>query len=310
MKDREASFAMRRLAERQHGVVAHRQLLDLGIEQEAIRSRREGGLLVPVFRGVYSVGHRRVEMESRWMGAVLACGPGAVLSHASAAHLLGLRRSRGALEVLRRSGGAKHAGIRLHQTRRLEPGETSTEKGIPVTSIERTVLDMAGRLDNRQLERLLVAADRSGRLRWPELGRLLRRRRGRRGAGRLRQVAAEVDPRAVEALSGLEVDFLALCRRANIPPPSANVLVAGHLVDFLWPRERVVVETDSYVYHGDRPAFERDHQTDVDLVAAGYDVHRTTELMLATDPTPFLLNVRNALRRRTASTSSPAGTRS
>jgi hypothetical protein len=299
---------MRELAERQHGVVAHRQLLDLGVGQEAIRSRREGGLLIPAFRGVYAVGHRRLALESRWMAAVLACGPGAVLSHASAAHLFALRGSRGAVEVLRCSGGARHAGIRLHQTRRLDAAETAIENGIPVTSVERTLLDMAARWDMKQMERGLVAADRGKLLHWSELGRVLERRRGRKGAGRLRRIAAEVDPRAVDARSPAEVDFLALWRGVGEVMPAVNVLVGDHLVDFLWSEARVVVETDSYTYHGDRPAFERDHQTDVELIAAGYDVHRATAQMLERNPVPFLANVRRALHKRTASTSSPRGT--
>ncbi|MEX2106059.1 MAG: type IV toxin-antitoxin system AbiEi family antitoxin domain-containing protein [Solirubrobacterales bacterium] len=303
MRDREATAAMRALAERQHGVVAHRQLLALGLGEGTLLRRYEGGLLIPIHRGVYALGHRRLGRESRWMAAVLACGPGAVLSHASAAHLWGLRGSRGAVEVLRRSGGARHAGIRLHQTRRLDLADTTTEKGIPVTSIERTLLDMAGRLDAKQVERVLVAADRSKRLRWPELGRVLQRRRGRKGAGLLRRIAIEVDPRAAEALSPSEVDFLALCRHAGIPIPMVNVLLEGHLVDFLWPRERVVVETDSWGFHGDRPSFENDHEVTVELVAAGFDVHRATYRMLSGNPGPFLANVRRALRQRTASSS-------
>jgi hypothetical protein len=312
MRDREATEAIRALAERQHGVVARRQLLDLGVGTRTVQRRCEVGLLIPVLHGVFALGHRRISRNGESMAAVLACGPGAALSHGSAAQLWGLRGSRGAIEVIRRSGGARHRGIRLHQTRRLGARETTEEAGIPVTSIERTLLDMAGRLDPKQLERMLVAADRSGRLRWPELSRLLERGRGCRGAGRLRRVAAEVDPRAVDTLSGVEVDFLVLCRKADIPPPQVNVLIAGHLVDFLWPGERVIVETDSYSYHGDRPAFEHDHQVDVDLVAAGYDVHRTTDRMLSRNPNPFLANVRRALNERgerTASISNPSRVR-
>lgn len=312
MRGRDATATIRELAERQHGVVARRQLLDLGVSPKTVQRRFEGGLLIPVFHGVFSLGHRRISQRGRWLAAVLACGPGAVLSHGSAAQLWDLRGSRGAIEVLRRSGGTRHAGIRLHQTRSLDASEVMEEAGIPVTSLERTLLDMAGRLDDKGLERMLVAADRSGRLSWPQLARALEHRRGRKGAGRLGRIAAEVDPRAVDARSGMEVDFLALCRESNLPTPAVNVLIAGHLVDFVWGPERVVVETDSYSFHGDRPAFERDHQTDVDLVAAGYDVHRATERMLSRDPDPFLANVRRALRGRlgqSASSSHPLGVR-
>jgi hypothetical protein len=311
MKDRDATAAIRSLAEKQHGVIAHRQLLDLDLGRGLALRRREGGLLIPLHRGVFALGRGRLTREGWWMAAVLACGPGAALSHFSAGHLWNLCGSHGPVEVLRRSGGATHKGLRLHQTRRLESHEVTLEKGIPVTSIERTLLDLAARMDAKRIERTLVQADRSGSLSWPALARILVRRRGRRGAGRLKRIAAEVDPRAIETLSVTEIDFLALWRETGLPLPAVNVLVEGHLVDFLWPRQKVVVETDSWSFHGDRPTFERDHQTDVDLVAAGYDVHRTTYKMLERDPDPFLTNVRRALRSRalrsrTASGSPPS----
>jgi hypothetical protein len=180
----------------------------------------------------------------------------------------------------------------------LEPVEMMTELGIPITSLERTLLDIAVRLDRRQLEHAVVAADRSRRLRWPELWRLLERTPRRAGAGRLRSVAREVDPRAAEARSPLEVDFLSLCRKAGLPLPHVNVLAEGHLVDFLWPASRVVVETDGYFYHRDPLAFERDHERTVALQVAGYVVHRTTRLMLNSDPKPFLGLVRRSLTNR------------
>lgn len=117
-----------------------------------------------------------------------------MLSHASAAHLFGLRGSRGAVEALRRSGGAWHPGIRLHQTRRLDPSETTIERGIPVTTVERTLFDMAARLDAKQLERDLVTADRSKLLRWAALNRLLELPRGRKGAGWPRRVWLKLTP--------------------------------------------------------------------------------------------------------------------
>jgi len=303
----EATRAIRRLAERQHGVVSRRQLIALGLSSRLIRHRRERGDLVPLHQGVFALGHERIGNCGLWIAAVLACGPGAALSHGSAAALWGLRAAHSEVEVLRRSGGGSHRDVRIHQTRCLEPDEVALEKRIPVTVVERTLIDIAGRSTNAQLERLLVAADRGGRLNWERLHRLLRRRKGRKGAGRLRRIAMEVDPEARETRSDGEVDFLALVRRAGLPTPAVNVLVAGHMVDFLWPRERVIVETDSWEYHGSRPHFEHDHRRDVDLVAAGYEVHRATHRMLARDPRPFLSNVRRALgRRSTESRPDPA----
>jgi hypothetical protein len=305
MRDRAATAAIRRLAEKQHGVIAHRQVLELGGGKGLAACRREAGLLIPVHQGVYALGHQRLTREGWWMAAVLACGPGAVLSHFSGGHLWNLCGSRGPVEVLRQAGGAKgggHRGVWLHQTRRLEPFEVAVERGIPVATIERVLLDLAARTDPKRLERIFVQAYKTGRLSWPRLGRVLERRHGRKGVGKLRHVAQEVDPQALETRSVTEIDFLALCREADIATPSVNVVVEDHLVDFLWPAQKVVVETDSWSHHRDGVAFEHDHQTDVDLIAAGYDVHRTTYKMLERNPAPFLNNVRRALRVRTAST--------
>jgi hypothetical protein len=221
--------------------------------------------------------------------------------------LFDVRRSRGPIEVLRPSGGVwhRHPEIRVHQTRSLPLGQVTYEQCIPVTTVERALLDMAARLDARQQERALVAADRSGRVDWPLLQRLVMRGRGRKGIRRLRRVAMEVDPRAVETSSPLEVDFLALCRESGVAPPQINVFVGPYLVDFFWPAQKVVVETDGYAYHRDRPAFESDHKRTVALTAAGYEVHRATYRMLAWDPDPFMSLVRRSLRGRTASNSLP-----
>jgi hypothetical protein len=177
----------------------------------------------------------------------------------------------------------------------LDEGETIVEAGIPVTSIERTVFDMSPRLDDRQLERMLVAADRSRRLRWPRLMQMVERAPRRPGAGRLGRIAMQVDPRAADALSPTEVDFLALCREAGLPTPQVNVLVEGHIVDFAWLDKRVLVETDSYSFHADRPSYERDHLTTVELEIAGYRVHRATAGMLENGPEGFMGIVRRSL---------------
>jgi very-short-patch-repair endonuclease len=172
---------------------------------------------------------------------------------------------------------------------------------------ERVLLDLAARTDAKRLERIVVQTYKSGDLNWRRLGQITNRRRGCKGVGRLREIAMEVDPEALETKSVSEIDFLGLWRQMNMLMPVCNVLVEGHMVDFLWPAQKVVVETDSWSHHGDRPTFEKDHQTDVDLIAAGYDVHRTTYMMLKRNPDPFLRNVRRALLSRTASTCPPSG---
>lgn len=304
MRDRDATAAIRALAETQHGVFATWQAIERGIGEDVIRARRKAGLLVPLHQGVHALGHQRLTQKGRGMAAVLACGPGAVLSHFHAGRLWHMCGSHGPIEVLRQSGGFRpegHQGVRLHQTRRLHGYEVTVEHGIPVACRERVLLDLAGRTDAKRLERIFVQTYKSGRLDWQRLRTIITRRRGCKGVGRLRRIALEVDPQALETKSVSEVDFLALCREASLPTPAVNVLVEGHLVDFLWPAQKVVVETDSWSHHGDRPTFEKDHQTDVDLIAAGYEVHRATYKMLERNPDPILSNVRRALRTRTAS---------
>lgn len=296
----EATVAIRELAERQHGVVARRQLIELGVGAGLLQDRVRGGHLLPLHQGVFAIGHRRIGLRGEWMAAVLACGPGAVLSYAAAAHLWAIRSSRGRIEVSRVSGHRRPHGVRLHQPKSL-PAEDVTERAaIPVTSLERTLIDIAGRFDEQQMERLLVEADRSGQLNWPALHAVLDRPGGRKGIGRLRRVAKEVDPQAADTRSPTEVDFLALCRKARLRPPQVNVLVEGRLVDFLWPEARLIVEADSYSYHGDRPAFERDHESTIALTAAGYTVLRTTYRMLELDPTPFMRLVAQSLQLETS----------
>jgi hypothetical protein len=225
----------------------------------------------------------------------MACGPNAVLSHGTAAQLWDIRGSRGPIEITRRSGHRRPHGVRLHQTRSLPPEHVTVEAGIPVTTPERTLLDLAARLDRVQMERALVAANRAKRIRWPELSRVVEEGHGRKGRRMLQRLCAQVDPIAVETRSNPEIDFLALCREAELPTPQVNVLVEGRFVDFFWPKERLVVEIDTYRYHADPPAFERDGQSTIALMAAGYKVLRPTDRMLEKDPRPVIQLVRRAL---------------
>jgi hypothetical protein len=179
----------------------------------------------------------------------------------------------------------------------------TVERGIPAAAMERVLLDLAARTDAKRLERIFVQAYKREDLSWRRLNRIINRRRGCKGVGKLRRVVLEVEPEALETRSVSEVDFLALCRQVGISTPFVNVLVEGHLVDFLWPMQKIIVEADSWSHHGDRLTFEKDRQRDVDLVAAGYEVHRTTYKMLDRNPDPFLNNLRRALAIRTASNS-------
>jgi predicted transcriptional regulator of viral defense system len=146
------------LAGRQHGVVSRTQLLDLARGYRGVDYRIARGLLQPVHRGVYAVGHRRLTQNGFFMAAVLAAGPGAVLSHRSAAALWGMRRtSRAAIDVTapRR---CRRAGIEAHRAE-LSPDEVTVHDGIPVTNLARTLFDLAAVVTAQQLKHALNQAE-------------------------------------------------------------------------------------------------------------------------------------------------------
>jgi Transcriptional regulator, AbiEi antitoxin/Protein of unknown function (DUF559) len=269
------------LAARQHGVVTRAQLLGIGITSPTISGWVREGRLHRVHRGVYAVGHPRLTPEGRFLAAVFACGPGAVLSHESAAVLWGLRQPRGPrIDVtVPTRGGRSRRGVLITHRSTLEPEEVTVKDGIPVTSAARTVLDLADVLRRRPLERVLDEAfylglDLEG----------LTPRRGRRGFGLLTAVLAAHEAGTTWTRSALEERMLTLCRRRGLPPPVVNGEVGRWDVDFHWPCERLIVETDAWSSHGGRGAFERDRAKDAQLVEAGWRVVRITRNRLAREP--------------------------
>ena len=152
-------MAIAMLADRQHGVVARRQLLELGMGRRAIARRLESMRLRPVHRGVYAVGHRELSQVGWWMAAVLACGPGAVLSHRCAAVLWGMLENASAtVDVIVPRELTRRDGIRPH-TAALAADERTVHAGIPVTTVARTLLDLAAVLDPHALNRALERAE-------------------------------------------------------------------------------------------------------------------------------------------------------
>jgi predicted transcriptional regulator of viral defense system len=152
------------LADRQHGVVAHRQLVALGIGKAAVQRRARAGRLHRLHRGVYAVGHRRVSAHGHWMAAVLAYGPTALLSHRSAATLWGIRPTSASRADVTVDGRTRHHqhGIVLHLPRHLHPEDRVVRDAIPITSIARTLLDLAPVLQPGHLRRALNESERLG----------------------------------------------------------------------------------------------------------------------------------------------------
>jgi len=273
------------LALRQYGVVSHEQLRVLGVEPRAIAHRLAAGRLHAVHRGVYAVGHAVLVPKGHWMAAVLACGSGAALSHASAAALWGMRRSAARyVDVTARRTGRKRPGIRIHRPRTLPPDEVATHEGIRTTTPARTILDMAAILSASRLEHLLDQAEIQELTDYPALDAIARAHPGHRGATRLGRALQTHYAATNLTRSDIEILFKELCRAHGLPTPRVNQSVADKEVDFLFPGERLVVETDSWRYHKTRHAFESDRARDVLLATAGYRTLRFTDRQLTRRP--------------------------
>ncbi len=286
------------LAARQWGVVARRQLTAAGLSERLIDGRAASGDLLRLHRGVYAVGHRRLRREGHWLAAVLAV-PGAVLSHRDAAGLHSLRSTNHANVDVTTTGRAQtHKGIAVHPTRILDAHDTTTVSGIPVTSVARTLVDLAGTVPPDHLAKVLREAEHQRTLDTRAIEETLQRTRGRRGPGHaaLRQALAEHASLATTLTdSALEVSFQRLVRRHRLPKPETNVIIQDMRVDACWPHARLVVELDGYAHHSNRQAFQRDRERDVRLQLAGYRVMRFTHDHVIRRPQDVATAVRQAL---------------
>jgi very-short-patch-repair endonuclease len=292
---RDAGIAQ--LAARQHGVVAVTQLRELGLTSRTARSRVATGRLHRLHRGVYAVGHPVISTKGRWMAAALACGGDAVLSHRSAAALWGIRpTTRTAIDVIspRRTGRGR-ARIEVHRPAGLRADDVTSVDGIPCTTVARTLLDLAGVVDRRTLERAYEQAEVLRLLDLEAVADVLARSSGRRGAAALLAVVRECDQSTTLTRNDLEERFLAICDAAALPRPRVNAWVpldgGGVEVDFLWPRERLIIETDGHQVHGTRRAFERDRRRDRRLLLAGWRVVRFTWRQIVRDPDEVVATV-------------------
>jgi very-short-patch-repair endonuclease len=273
-----ADRAVAAVAANQFGVVTRQQLSECGLGAGAIDYRVATKRLQLLWRGVYAFGHRELRPEGRLLGAVLACGPDAVLSHRSAARLWGLLvTARPAIDVMvpARTGRGRRLGIDLHRVRRLDDQDLTQVKGIPTTTVARTLVDLCEVVPDRLVERALDQAYVLRLLAPDALADALTRSNGRRTAPLRRLLGADRHAAAVTH-SELEERFLRLVRRAGLPEPEVNARLHGYEVDFLWRTERRVIEVDGHAFHSTPQALTRDRRKDSDLDLAGFRVTRFT----------------------------------
>jgi very-short-patch-repair endonuclease len=263
------------LARRQHGVISRRQLLEHGLNGDAIKHRVATGRLHRVARAVYAVGRPDLTQYGIWMAAVLACGPGAVLSGESAAVLWEIRRpGRARIEVSVPPGAVRRARGVVVRRRVLAPHEITRRDGIPVTTPVLTLIDLAGRLRADHLEAAINEADKHDLVDPEALRSALDTATRRPGVAALRQI---LDHRSFTLTdSELERRFLPLARQAGLPQPQTGVHLNGFKVDFYWPELGLVVETDGLRYHRTPAEQARDRRRDQAHTAAGLTQLRFT----------------------------------
>lgn len=272
-------------ARRQHGAVSIGQLRAAGLSDGAVAKRCRSGRLHRLHRGVYAVGHIAPSNGQRWMAAVLAFSRtsegddrGAVLSHRSAAALWRLLPpDDGPVDISlpSRSGRQKRKGIRIHRPESLEPSETTRRHGIPTTSPARTLVDLRSSVSRGEFRNAVRQAEFLGLATGPGID-------------------------SDKTRSELERRFLWLCRRHRLPAPAVNMQVGALTVDFCWVEEKLIVETDGYMYHRGRAAFEDDRERDLMLRALGYEVQRLSHRQVFRESAQVATVLHAALKRRRA----------
>lgn len=270
-------------------MVARRQLLAAGLSSSTIGRRVASRHLVPLHHGTYAVGHAHLTDHGRWTAAVLAVGPGALLSHedAAALHQLRARRNHPRVHVTTTGRAQSTRDIRVHGARSLDPRDRTTVAGIPTTSVARTLVDLAGVLRPRPLLNAINEAERRNRLDLDAVERALDRAHTRRGPGHARLRAAldrlaRIGTQLTE--SDLEDAVMAVVDAHDLPQPRTAYHLHGFRVDVCWPEHGLVVEADGWEFHKTRRSFEEDRMRANVLQAQGWRVLRFTHRQLTQEP--------------------------
>jgi very-short-patch-repair endonuclease/predicted transcriptional regulator of viral defense system len=287
------------LVRRQQGVVTHAQLTSLGVGRRTINRWLASGRLRSVHRDVYAYGPRPLAKRGKWLAAVLAMGPEAFLSHRSAAALWGLAGDRPKIDVNAPRGRqvrpGRRSGIKVHRCE-FEPDEVTMRDGIPVSTVARTLFDLAERSLPHELKSAWDEASRLRLLRVPAVAMIYVRRPGRRRArARIGPFLAAEQRHIEDHASPLEDRFAEFVVAQRLPPPQVNVLVGKDVVDALWPAARLIVELDSWEFHAHRGAFEKDRDRDTEHLLAGYRTIRVTHRKLSEQPERLAAQIRALL---------------
>lgn len=276
------------LARGQHGVVSIRQLEKrFGFSRDAVGTAVRSGRLFPVHRGVYATTPAELSLFGQCLAAVLAVGPGSLLSYWSAGWLWGLLgRSPRPFHVT--APGPRRLRdrppVRVHRARNLVDADRRLEEQIPVTAPARTYLDLAEVVEPRRLPKLLKRGEELKILDADEVYACCARSPGHKGAKPLTVALGRYRPEGRVVRSDPERDFLDLIGSAGLPLPATNYIVGAYELDAYWPAAGLAVEIDAFATHGTRVSFEADRERDAELAAIGITVVRITESRLAAEP--------------------------
>lgn len=264
-----------RLAASQQGVVSLAQLRAIGLSKDAIYTRTRSGRLHRLYRGVYAVGHTALTPRARELAAVLACGDDAALSERSAGFAWALvRRPPRKIHVTCGRSRPPAPGVIVHRSR-LDEEDRVRLDGVPVTTLARTLVDLADVLPAHRLSDAVHEAEVQRRFDLAEVEAVLARMPGRAGRHKLNRVLEQWRPRPFTR-SDAEYLFLAFCKRHRLPRPRVNTWIGEQEVDFAWPAYNLAVEVDDAATHYTRRAFEEDRRRDRRLAVKGIQVLRVT----------------------------------
>jgi predicted transcriptional regulator of viral defense system len=286
----------------QHGLITLEQLEARGLTVQGVHERVNSGRLHRIHQRVYSLTPGVITQRGRFMAAVLACGPHAVLSHHSAAYLWGLVDHREApIDVTAPNRrGRSPDGVAAHRDGSLQPIDKVTLYGVPCTSLARTLLDYAGVAPEWEVRKAVAQAEVLGILDRQSMRSVLRRGRRRRGVARLRLIFDTIHPQTKKTRGELERLFLAMCIKAGLPQPQVNVWLdvpggKSLQADFLWRESRLIVEADSREFHDTDSAFEYDRKREQRFNLAAWRVSRCTWSQVEREPQRLAATIRALL---------------
>jgi hypothetical protein len=296
MDSRTSKERLERLVNYQYGRITRAQLGRMNVSNTMIQHAIETGRLQRVLPRVYAVGHRAPSREADLWAAILYAGPGAMLSHATAAHWRGLiDHPPRVIEVTTPRKTKSITGVRVYARRELK---REFHQRLAVTSIAQTMVDLAATSDPKLVRRALAVLDYRRELDADALHAMCRH--GRPGSAGLRQALQAHRPQLAHTNGPLEEAFLEWCERWKVPLPHFNMVVHGVIVDAYWPSAKLVVELDGHDNHSSKTQLRRDKRNDLRLRGEGLTVHRYDWTLLHDQPRQIRDEILAALRRAPA----------